>query len=68
MGQELGTPLSFPRDRLRHFALVNPAGPNTASNRIIRLWPYAIRITVRAFDPEGRLDYPIVRALVHRFE
>lgn len=38
------------------------------SARRIRLWPYAIRITVRAFDPLGRLDEPMVRTIVHRFD
>jgi hypothetical protein len=40
----------------------------TVSNRIIRLWPYAIRITVRVWDAQKRLDEPIVRSFVHRFE
>jgi type II secretory pathway pseudopilin PulG len=43
-------------------------GPSPLSQRIIRLWPYAIRITARAFDPQKRLDQPIVRSLVHRFD
>ncbi|MEW6197366.1 MAG: prepilin-type N-terminal cleavage/methylation domain-containing protein [Planctomycetota bacterium] len=36
--------------------------------RMVRLWPYAIRITVRVYDPRGRLDEPIIRSIVHRFE
>jgi hypothetical protein len=36
--------------------------------RIIRMWPYAIRVTVRAYDSRGRLDRPIVRSIVHRFD
>jgi hypothetical protein len=36
--------------------------------RIIRMWPYAIRVTVRAYDSRGRLDRPIVRSFVHRFD
>jgi prepilin-type N-terminal cleavage/methylation domain-containing protein len=43
--------------------------PGTAvSNRVIRLWPYAIRVTVRVWDARGRLTEPIVRSIVHRFE
>lgn len=34
----------------------------------VRTWPYAIRITVRATDPKGRLDEPIVRTIIHRFD
>lgn len=40
----------------------------TRPQRIIRLWPYAIRITVRVWDARGRLDEPIVRSIVHRFD
>jgi hypothetical protein len=36
--------------------------------RIIRMWPYAIRITVRVWDARGRLDEPIIRTIVHRFD
>jgi prepilin-type N-terminal cleavage/methylation domain-containing protein len=36
--------------------------------RRIRTWPYAVRITVRAVDPQNRLEEPLVRTLVHRFE
>lgn len=38
------------------------------TQRIIRTWPYAIRVTVRVYDPKGRLDQPLVRSLVHRFD
>ncbi|MEP0847194.1 MAG: prepilin-type N-terminal cleavage/methylation domain-containing protein [Phycisphaerae bacterium] len=38
------------------------------SNRIIRIWPYAIRVTIRVFDREGRLQEPLVRRIVHRFD
>ena len=58
-------------NRLQDFALVDPnimPNPNTVANRRIRMWPYAIRITVRVYDPKGRLDEPVVRSLVHRFE
>jgi hypothetical protein len=34
----------------------------------VRTFPYAIRITVRATDPKGRLAEPIVRTVVHRFD
>lgn len=43
--------------------------PNdVVSNRVVRMWPYAIRVTIRAYDPRGRLTEPIVRSIVHRFE
>lgn len=59
--------------RLAQFAQVIPPGspyqgPNTAANRKIRMWPYAIRVTVHAYDPQGRLEEPIVRSVVHRFD
>jgi prepilin-type N-terminal cleavage/methylation domain-containing protein len=60
--------------RLQEFALVIPQSGDTdedlkgVGNRRVRMWPYAIRITVRAVDPRGRLPEPIVRTLVHRFE
>jgi prepilin-type N-terminal cleavage/methylation domain-containing protein len=41
---------------------------DAVSQRIIRLWPYAIRVTVRAWDSRGVLPEPIVRSVVHRFE
>lgn len=41
---------------------------DTADNRIIRMWPYAIRITLRAIDRNGRLEEPITRSVVHWFE
>lgn len=50
-------------------AAQNPSGSqNTAANRRVRLWPYAIRITIRAFDGQGKLNDPIVRTIVHRFD
>jgi prepilin-type N-terminal cleavage/methylation domain-containing protein len=54
--------------RIDTFAMLNPTKPDTVDNRIIRLWPYAIRITVRVWDARGRLDEPIVRSIVHRFD
>ncbi len=41
--------------------------PDTPDNRRVRLWPYAIRITVRVFDQDGKLDEPLVRSMIHRF-
>ena len=38
------------------------------SNRRVRLWPYAIRVTVRVFDTHGRLAEPLIRSFVHRFD
>ncbi len=57
--------------RLDSFAMLDPTmavDVDPIGNRVIRMWPYAIRVTVRVFDPRGRLDVPIVRTLVHRFE
>jgi prepilin-type N-terminal cleavage/methylation domain-containing protein len=56
--------------RLSLFGRVIPKGYvdlNTAANRKIRMWPYAIRVTMHLYDPQGRLDAPIVRSVVHRF-
>ncbi len=67
--------IGFPTPpRLATFGQVVPSGSpsygglNTGTNRKVRVWPYAIRITVRAFDPQGKLNEPIVRTIVHRFE
>lgn len=46
----------------------NPAGAGLPEQRRLRTWPYGIRITVRVFDPRGRLSEPLVRSIVHRFE
>ena len=58
--------------RLADFAGLVPTSPgdqyDNVSNRRVRMWPYAIRITVRVFDPRGRLPEPIVRSIVHRFD
>jgi prepilin-type N-terminal cleavage/methylation domain-containing protein len=43
-------------------------GPDTVENRRVRMWPYAIRVTIRVIDQRGRLDEPIVRSVVHRFD
>jgi type II secretory pathway pseudopilin PulG len=43
-------------------------GLDTIDNRRIRMWPYAIRVTVRVIDQRGRLEEPIVRSVVHRFD
>lgn len=42
--------------------------PETLEQRRVRMWPYAIRVTVRVWDRGGRLEQPIVRSLVHWFE
>lgn len=42
--------------------------PPTVEKTRVRLWPYAIRVTVRVFDPRGKLTDPIVRSFVHRFD
>lgn len=63
-----------PIGRLKDFSLLDrtpvPPGPtrDTVDNRRIRLWPYAVRITVRVFDPRGRLDNPLERTIMHRFD
>lgn len=41
---------------------------NTPDNRIVRMWPYAIRVTVRVFDRNADLERPITRRIVHWFE
>jgi len=68
-------PNGLPYGRLTDFGRLDqdPNGDTThlgtaVANRIIRLWPYAIRITVRVWDAQKRLDEPIVRSIVHRFE
>jgi len=59
----------IPGSRLESFAPINRNSADASPrNRRIRMWPYAIRVTVRVFDPLGRLDGPIVRSLVHRFD
>ncbi len=55
--------------RLRDFkprTTNNPDAPVT--DRVIRTWPYAIRVTVRVFDRDGQLQQPLVRTIVHRFD
>lgn len=60
--------------RLADFARVDgrasyqTAAEGAVSERRVRMWPYAVRITVRVFDPHGRLKEPIIRSVVHRFE
>lgn len=39
-----------------------------SNNRKIRTWPYAIRITVRVFDAGGKLQEPLTRTFIHRFD
>ena len=66
--QANGRPLAG--TRLAQFGLVipPPVGQDTVENRIIRLWPYAIRVTVRVFDRTGRLEQPVVRTVTHWFD
>lgn len=40
----------------------------TATVRPTFRWPRAIRITLRVWDPAGRLEDPIVHTIVHTFE
>ncbi|MFO0839635.1 MAG: prepilin-type N-terminal cleavage/methylation domain-containing protein [Phycisphaerae bacterium] len=59
--------------RLADFAEVRSSAnmggnANSPENRAVRLWPYAVRITIRLIDPKGRLNEPLVRSLVHRFD
>jgi len=44
------------------------APPSTATVRPTFRWPRAIRITLRVWDPAGRLEDPIVHTIVHTFE
>lgn len=56
---------------IEDFQPLNPElrpDPDLPQNRVVRLWPYAVRVTVRVFDPRGRLPEPIVRTIVHRFD
>ena len=45
-----------------------PLPADSPGNRKIRMWPYAIRITLRVYDPAGRLANPVERTIVHRFD
>jgi hypothetical protein len=63
-----GRPLIGPNLRLGDFALADPSGDDTVANRRVRMWPYAIRLTVRVYDRGGRLRDPIERSIVHRFD
>jgi len=54
--------------RLLTFAKLDKDGPNNVANRRVRMWPYAIRVTVRVIDRQGRLEEPLVRSIVHRFD
>ena len=61
--------LSFPgAGRVGQFASMDALDPFNIDKKRIRTWPYGIRITVRVFDPLGRLDNPIERSLIHRFD
>lgn len=61
-----GQPISG--SRLLDFSMLNPTDFDNVGNRVVRMWPYAIRVTVRVFDAKGRLPEPIVRSIVHRFD
>ena len=39
-----------------------------AANRRVRMWPYAIRVTVKVADPRGRMEQPITHSFVHWFD
>lgn len=57
--------------RFWEFGSIEPdtsATKSDAANRRIRMWPYAIRITIRVVDPKGRLPEPVVRTIVKRFD
>ncbi len=34
----------------------------------VRMWPYGLRITAKAIDPQGRLEAPLTRTIIHRFD
>lgn len=56
-------------DRLQEFAMAGLGVSGGSQARNIRLWPYAIRITVKAVDENAELrDSPIERVIVHRFD
>ncbi len=67
-------PLTGPHGRMNDFGRLDQdpsahAEPSDAiQQRIVRMWPYAIRVTVRVWDSRGVLTEPIVRTVVHRFE
>lgn len=63
-----GRPLIGPNLRLGNFAKADPTGEDTVANRRVRMWPFAIRLTVRVYDQGGRLQDPIERSIVHRFD
>ena len=75
---QTGTPIPVLGSRLATFAcVVPPYGVNvngvdykaldSVTNRVVRMWPYAIRVTMRAIDPNARLEKPITRSVVHWF-
>lgn len=53
------------------FAVAPPPttpSPYPMADRKIRMWPYAIRITVRVYDRLNRFTEPLERTIVHRFD
>jgi hypothetical protein len=79
IANQVNSTLGLPTGRLATFGRVDQAingevlwtaaDPSQGKGgRMVRLWPYAIRITVRVYDPRGRLDEPIIRSIMHRFE
>jgi hypothetical protein len=61
-------PRLFDFGRLDQDASVVEPAIDSVSQRLIRMWPYAIRVTVRVWDVRGVLPEPIVRTVMHRFE
>lgn len=38
-----------------------------SARRVLRNYPYALRITVKAIDPRDRFSEPLTRTIIHRF-
>ncbi len=54
--------------RLNDFNWLDPGADDAQNQRRVRLWPYAIRVTVHVYDQRGQLEQPIIRSIVHRFD
>lgn len=67
---QMATTGSITGRRLADFTEITPdnQAADDISDRRVRTWPYALRITVRAYDPRGRMTDPIIRSVVHRFD